>query len=251
MDVVELFHPQISVQLGDYHFTDGIEFKICSDKQTYFDWAKIRFTEQFKPVLEVDRKDPARMLLGYDGVLEDVFSGFVALPYNSAGGANEISLKDETLLLEETIATHTFLDATPQEIITFFLKKAGVTKMKLSTQSYPARKQVVFRRMNVIAAINRVGAAWGIKQPFFFQQGTFYWGVKPEQEKVYTFEYGANILKLTRFGGVWELETALAPFIRHSQKIDVIHPKVSGTVEVQKVITGTNDHGFLRTRIYF
>ena len=68
---------------------------------------------------------------------------------------------------------------------------------------------------------------------------------------VYTFERGVNILNLRRAGGVWELETVSAPFIKHSHKINLIHPQVSGEVEVSKVVSKTNDSGFIRTYIYF
>lgn len=85
----------------------------------------------------------------------------------------------------------------------------------------------------------------------FFSGGVFYWDEKPEQKKVYTFEHGVNILNLRRAGGVWELETVSAPFIKHSHKINLIHPQVSGEVEVSKVVSKTNDSGFIRTYIYF
>lgn len=74
----------------------------------------------------------------------------------------------------------------------------------------------------------------GLRVPFFFSGGVFYWDEKPEQKKVYTFERGVNILNLRRAGGVWELETVSAPFIKHSHKINLIHPQVSGEVEVSR-----------------
>lgn len=155
------------------------------------------------------------------------------------------------LLLEETQINNTFLDTTPQEMISYFLAQAGLSKMKLSATGYPERKRLPIRQMNVIEAINAVHAAWNIKQPFFFSGGVFYWGEKPEQEKTYIFEYGVNIIALTRVGGAWELETVSAPFVRHSHKISVKHPKVSGEFEVAKVVSATNDDGFIRTKIYF
>ena len=105
--------------------------------------------------------------------------------------------------------------------------------------------------MSVIQAINAVHAAWGIKKKFFFSGGVFYWGEKPEQKKVTVFEYGVNVLALTRSGGVWELETVSVPWVKHSHKISVEHPKISGEFEVKKVITKTDDSGFIRTSIYF
>lgn len=41
---------------------------------------------------------------------------------------NEINLKDEMLLLEETIINDTFQNTTPQEMISFFLARRGCPK---------------------------------------------------------------------------------------------------------------------------
>lgn len=221
------------------------------DLLAYYDWAKIRFTSQFRPKLSLKKKDPATIQLGYDGTLEDVFTGFVSGNYDGGTYANEVALKDEMLLMEETIINDTFLDTTPQELISYFLAQAGLSKMKLSSKTYPTRKMLPIRRQTAVQAINTVNAAWGLRVPFFFSGGVFYWDEKPEQKKVYTFERGVNILNLRRAGGVWELETVSAPFIKHSHKINLIHPQVSGEVEVSKVVSKTNDSGFIRTYIYF
>lgn len=117
METLELFYPQIAARAGPYSLDAGIEFEIFSAKSSYFDWAKIRFTEQFQPEISLARKDPAAIELGYNGVTEEVFTGFVARPYNKGGGADEITLKDEMLLLEDTQINNTFLDTTPQEVM--------------------------------------------------------------------------------------------------------------------------------------
>lgn len=251
METLELFYPQISARAGPYTFDKGVEIEVYSSKTSYFDWAKIRFTEQFQPKISLKKKDPAAIELGYDDIFEEVFTGYVSKPYNGGGFTDEVTLKDEMLLLEETQINDTFLDTTPQEMISYFLGKAGVSKMKLSSQGYPKRKRLPIQQMSVIEAINAVHAAWNTKQPFFFSGGVFYWGEKPEQSKIYTFEYGVNIISLVRTGGAWELETVSAPFVRHSHKINVIHPKVSGEFEVSKVVSSTGENGFIRTKIYF
>jgi len=251
MEVTELFYPQIAVLAGPYVFDQGVKIEVSSSKASYFDWAKIRFTGQYQEKISLARKDAAQIMLGYNGVFDEVFTGYVAEPYNEGGFADEVTLKDEMLLLEETVVNNTFLDTTPQEMIAYFLAQAGVGRMKLSGQVYPERGRFPVRQQNVIQAINTVHAAWGIKKPFFFSGGIFYWDEKPEQEKVYTFEYGVNILCLSRTGGVWQLETVSAPFVKHSHKIGVIHPKVSGEFEVSKVVSSTTDAGFIRTCINF
>ncbi len=221
METKELYYPQISAQAGSYTFEEGVELEIYSSKSSYYDWAKIRFTSQFRPKLSLKKKDPATIQLGYDGTLEDVFTGFVSGNYDGGTYANEVALKDEMLLMEETIINDTFLDTTPQELISYFLAQAGLSKMKLSSKTYPTRKMLPIRRQTAVQAINAVNAAWGLRVPFFFS------------------------------GGVWELETVSAPFIKHSHKINLIHPQVSGKVEVSKVVSKTNDSGFIRTYIYF
>lgn len=251
METTELYYPQIAAQAGSYSFTQGIEIEVFSAKSSYFDWAKIRFTGQFQPKITLNKSDPAAIQLGYNGVLDDVFTGYVSKPYDGGAYANEVNLKDEMLILEGTIINDTFLDTTPQEIITFILAKAGLSSMKLASTVYQTRKKVSIWQQNAVQAINTVNAAWGVKVPFFFSGGVFYWDEKPEQKKIYTFEYGVNILNLNRVGGVWELETVSAPFVKHSHKITIKHPKISGEVEVQKVVSTTNDSGFIRTYIYF
>lgn len=106
------FYPQIAARAGPYTFDRGVEIEVYSAKTSYFDWAKIRFTEQFQPKLTLARKDPAAIELGYNDVFEEVFSGYVAKPYNGGGFMDEITLKDEMLLLEETQINNTFLDTT-------------------------------------------------------------------------------------------------------------------------------------------
>ncbi len=251
METTELFYPQAAARIGPFRFDRGIELEIHSAKASRFDWAKVRFTEQFQSKITLARKDPAAIELGYDGVMEEVFTGFVSRPYGGGARANEVCLKDEMLLLEEAEINRTFLDTTPQEVISYILAQAGVSRMKLSSKAYPSRRMLPIRQQNGVQAIETVGAAWGLKVPFFFAGGVFYWDEKPEQSKVYTFEYGVNILALNRVGGVWELETVSAPFVRHSHKINVIHPQISGEQEVRKVVFTTNDSGFIRTRIYF
>ena len=160
METLELFYPQIAARAGPYTFDKGVEIEVYSSKSSYFDWAKIRFTEQFQPKISLARKDPAAIELGYNNVFEEVFTGYVSKPYNGGGFTDEVTLKDEMLLLEETQINNTFLDTTPQEMIAYFLGKAGLSKMKLSSKGYPERKRLPIRQMNVIEAINAVHAAW-------------------------------------------------------------------------------------------
>ncbi|MCD7947201.1 MAG: serine/arginine repetitive matrix protein 2 [Oscillospiraceae bacterium] len=251
MEQAELYSPQISITLGTYTIDAGVEIEIHSSADSYFDWAKVRFTEQYQAALSLACKDPAVIRLGYNDVFYDVFTGYIWKTYSAGASANEIILKDSMLALEETEINNTFMETTPQEMLRYCLAQAGVTSMQLTAQTYPTRSILPVRRMNVIQAIQTMHNAWNIFHPFYFMAGTFYWGVDPTQEKVYTFEYGVNILSLQREGGRWELETVSAPFVKHSDRIIVDHPQVSGTYQVNEVMFATNESGFIRTYIRF
>ena len=248
---MELFYPDLSIQAAGYTFKQGVGLEVSSSKGSYFDWAKVRFTGQFKEKISLASKVPASIWLGYNGVLEEVFTGYVAAPYDSGGGMNEVLLKDGMLLLEQTPISNTFLNATPQDILSYGLEQAGVHERRLSAKVYPAKPRVSILRQSALSLFNTVHAAWGISVPFFFSRGVFYWGTTPGQEQIYRFEYGENIISVTRAGGLWALETVSAPFIRHSQRIAVQHPQVAGEFEVEKVVFTTNPAGFIRTNIYF
>lgn len=171
--------------------------------------------------------------------------------FSVASGADEITLKDDAIKLADTTITETFLDTTPQEIIRYMLSKSGISSMSLLTDDFPTLKRVGIYRHSALLGIDDVHTAWGINYPSFFRNGTFYWGTAPAQTKIYTFEYGVNIISLSRSSDVWELETLSAPFVRHSQQIKIIHPQITGTFTVLSVIFKTNEDGFVRTTIRF
>lgn len=251
MNTQELFYPDIRAAVGPYEFNRGIEIEIYSEQTSYFDWAKIRFTPEFQERLSISLRDPGSIQLGYGDILTAAFEGYVSQPYNDGGYRDEIVLKDKMLLLESTFITNTFLDVTPQEIISYCLAQAGITEARLSEAIYQPQKVIAVSQKNVICVIKEIEAAWGIRNQFFFSGGIFYWGKKPEQERLYHFEYGINIIKLDKPLGAWELETVSVPFIRHSHKIMVSHPKVSGEFEVKKIVFRTNGTGFIRSYINF
>ncbi|MCT4687113.1 serine/arginine repetitive matrix protein 2 [Vallitalea sp.] len=248
----DLFYPEIQADIGSYSFDKGIEVEVYSSKASYFDWAKVSFTEELGEKVTLSKLDEAVVKLGYDGNLDDVFKGYVNDPVNTGGSSqNEIILKDDMIKLEETIITNTFLEATPQEILRYSLKKAGIQDYKLSSKVYPKKSIVPIFRKSVIDVIEEIHNLWRIKELFFFADKIFYWGEKPSQSKVYEFEYAVNIIDLTFADGLWELVTVSAPFIKHSQKIKVIHPSISGEFEVSKMVFSTTGDGFTRSKIYF
>ena len=59
MEATELFYPDINAEIGDYSFAKGIEINASSSKDSYFDWAKIRFTKQFKDEITIQAGDKA------------------------------------------------------------------------------------------------------------------------------------------------------------------------------------------------
>ncbi len=248
----ELFYPDVKVQIGRCHFTEGISLEIYSGKDSFYDWAKVRFTKEFQGTVSLLQMDKAEIYLGYSGSLQKIFSGYVSKNYNQASRADEILIKDEMLKPGATYITNTFLDTTPQEIAAYALAQAGITRMELTSATYLARARVPVAHKSVLELLQYLQNVWGMgKLVSCIRDGVFYWGVKPPQEKIYQFLYGENIISLTRESSYWELVTVSMPYIRHSDRIQITHPKISGTYEVQKMIFTTNENGFIRTKIYF
>lgn len=248
---MELFYPGIGVQIGAYSIKKGIEIETCSDAESYFDWAKIRFTDPYQTQIGIAKGDEMSIYLGYSGIMEEVFTGYVSSPYNRAQGKNEILAKDEMQCLEEVTISETFLDVTPQEIVRYLLAVAGITNFQISQEVYQPKKVVPVAQKNGIQVLEEIRRLWQIRKRFYFSGGVFYWCTDPEQKQTYLFEYGSNIIRLERSTGCWELETVSMPFIHHSQTIKVIHPAYTGSALVKKVLFKTNDAGFIRTYITF
>lgn len=250
-DVTSLFYPENKVSIGQYQFTEGIDIEVCSDQSSYFDWAKVRIIKQLDDVVTINKFDQAEIFLGYNSEMNSVFAGYVLKTPEASKSKNEIMMKDDMIKLEQTVITNTFLDAEPQEIIEYSLKQAGINSIKLFDKRYSKKRTVPIREKNVIAVLEEIKKLWDIKDKFYFAGRTFYFGQIHQQAKVYTFEYGNNIIDLHREGDLWMLETASVPFIRHSEDINIEHPDLSGTYKVRKVVFATNEAGFVRTRMYF
>lgn len=248
---MELFYPGIGVQIGAYSIKKGIEIETCSDAESYFDWARIRFTDPYQTQIGIAKGDEMSIYLGYSGIMEEVFTGYVSSPYNRAQGKNEILAKDEMQRLEGVTISETFLDVTPQEIVRYLLEVAGISNFQISQEVYQPKKVVPVAQKNGIQVLEEIRRLWQIQKRFYFSGGVFYWCTDPEQKQTYLFEYGSNIIRLERSMGSWELETVSMPFIHHSQTIKVIHPAYTGSALVKKVLFKTNDAGFIRTYITF
>lgn len=251
MKTQNLFYPIQQAVIGGYSFQAGISIEVFSDKKYLYDWARIRFTRQFNGHISLERGTEALIAMGYDGSLQTIFKGVVAKNYNQATYKDEILIKDYTLKLEDSKISGTFLEVTPQDMVQYGLSAAGIGDMLLSEEGYPVKRKAAIREKPVSEFLMEVDSLWGIKTTKSFLLGTFYWDEKPEQSEMYCFEYGNNIISLTRERNLWKLETVAIPAIQHSCKIGVDHPEISGVFEVSKVIFTSNDRGFVRTKIFF
>lgn len=251
MKTQNLFYPVQQAVIGGYVLQAGISIEVFSDKNYLYDWARIRFTRQFNGYISLNRGDEARIDMGYDGKLQTIFKGVVARSYNNATFKDEILIKDYMLKLEDAKISGTFLEVTPQDMVHQGLMRAGIADMQLSGEDYQVKKKVAVREKTVAEYLTEIDSLWGIQANKSFLLGTFYWNEKPEQSAMYVFEYGNNIISLTREKNLWKLETVAIPAIQHSCKIGVTHPEITGTFEVSKVIFTSDDRGFVRAKIFF
>ena len=153
--------------------------------------------------------------------------------------------------LERTGIQGTFIDCTPQDIVRYVLSQAGIDSYRLSENDFGKTERLVIAKGNGLQALKQINSGWGTDIRFFFRDGMFYWGCKPEQKNVYVLEESNNILSLQKKGKLFEIETLGVPWIHHSEEIEVIHSKYTGTVTVEKTIIKSNEQGFTRMYLYF
>lgn len=247
---MDLFYPEFIVQLGKYSFNRGVKMNACSSQSSYFDWAKIIFTEAFPQNISLQKREEANIYLGYDGAFSKVFEGYIAHDFTSAASINEVLLRDESIKLESTMISHAFKDCQPHEIVSYCCNQAGISKTNISTEQYYQKSYTVLGE-TALKAIQSIDTNWNISSRFFMQEGVFHWNVSPTQSKIYEFIEAQNIISLSRQDACWVIETVSVPFVKHSNKIAVTHSLVSGLFEVYKIMFETNEAGFLRTRLYF
>ncbi len=246
----DLFCPDLQVAVGGYVFTGGISVEMHSDKNKPCDWGKVKFASEYQPKISLAELSDVTVSLGYNGNMQDVFIGTLTRAYNGYN-MDGILFKDNMYKLEKTNISATFKDCTPQDIIREGLAAAGIGGMHLSDTTYPAKKLFPVYDKSIEQLLKQINATWGIDNKSYFSRGEFYWGVIPEQGEVLEFEYGSNIISLGKYMDTWEIETISVPSMQHSQMISVVHPKITGMFEVEKVVFKTNDAGFIRTTIYF
>ena len=215
------------------------------------------------PDLGLVKDKEIELYIGYSGERSwKVFSGYVYEPR-----APRFLCKDEALKLFKTEVIQTFLDVTPQDVINFGLKKAGITQMELDSKAYPKKDRFVAAGENVSDLVRRVNTTWKIYNDWYFKEKKFYWKpFTPVPGPVYSYRFEENILDLTfttdrepygqrKVGSTsssGKLLTVVSPFINHGQEIEIIWPEIKATrFIVEAVKHFMNDVGALRTEIHF
>lgn len=246
---MDLFYPEMAVQLGSYCFQAGVQLEVVSCQDSSYDWAKVCFTEQLGEAVTLARMDEVVISLGYDGELQPVFEGYVVNDFTLSESTNELLCKDAAIKLEEVFINNTFTDVQPSEVIEYCCLLAELPA-KLSAAQYQQRNLPVFG-VSALQVVAGVGSTWGITPLMYCRNGILHWDTPPDQTKLYIFEYAKNVIALTKDAGYWCLETVSTPFIRHSDQFGLQHPTLTGTFTVYKVVFSSTSEGFLRTLIYF
>lgn len=249
MGYKELISPEFYISMEGYEITSGIEVEYSSSREARADWCRVELTSQLQGIITYKDMERASVELGYGNDYDVLLNGYC----RRAGSDywKEIIIQDAMVKLERTGIKGTFVGCTPQDIIRYILVQGGITEYRLDSCEYGKKDTFIARQQNGIDAIKQVGNAWGINNDFFFRDGIFYWGCRPKQETIYTFEENENILSLKKYGELYELETFGIPWIHHSQEVEILHAKYSGAATVEKITIKSDARGYTRMYIYF
>ncbi len=195
----------------------------------------------------IQQDQPAQFSFGYtvDGISK-AFAGTV----NFVDGLT-VRIKDGMVSCLRTNIVQAFIEATPQEIISFGLRKAGIKKFSLSDLVFE-KKNFIASGENVYELAQNVNRVWGLDfDPYFDVEETFHWHQRPDQEELYSFEYGENIIDIEWDGQLGRILTIGLPFMDHSQLISIDHPEVVLDEALVDTVHSFYDGKKLRTEIYF
>lgn len=245
----KLISPEFRIRIGNYEVTKGIEVECFSSKESHMDWCRVELSPELQGKIQFSDMEEALVELGYDGDYDRLIDGYVRCSQEDYW--KEIIIKDDLMKLERTNIKATFLDCEPQDIIRYVLTCAGIRDYVLSDEYYGKRARLAIDQRNGLQTLAEVNSAWGISNPFYFQNKIFYWGARQDQDEVYVLEEDETILSLNKYGTLWEAETIAIPWIHHSQQVEVEHSKYSGMVEVEKTIVRSDNTGAVHMYIYF
>lgn len=240
---MNLFNPLIRIKLSSYELNGGTEAEITSSQKSYSDFAKIIITENLLKQMCLNKDDLVDVEIGYEGQYFNVFSGKI-----KNIESNIVNCNDDMAKLEKTYITNTFINCVPQEVINYCLNKAGITAKNISGDNFIVLPTLPIVKQNCVDILKLLNKYWKMDYKFYFKERMFYWGSKTTNEKIYNFKYKENIISLNYENG-WILETVASPFIRHSDIINIEHPKITGQMEVKK-IKHKFQNGYTRSLIY-
>lgn len=249
MGYKKLISPEFRINTEKFELESGIEVECFSSKEARSDWCKVELTSQLNGIVTYDDMEEAVVELGYDDDFDTLLKGYCRKTDNDYW--KEILIRDAMMKVERTFIKGAFVDCTPQDVIRYILTQAGIDEYKLSEKEYGKKERFLVNKLNGLKAITEINSSWGIDNDFFFRDGVFYWGCVPSQDVVYILEESENILSLKKYGEMYEIETIGVPWIHHSQEIEVVHSKYSGTAKVEKTIIKSDSSGFTRMYIYF
>lgn len=187
-------------------------------------------------------------IANYGGVLTKIFSGTMDSITPS------YRARDNMVKILKTTICQTFLKATPQEIIGYGLRLAGIDidNAQLSLKAYE-RRNFVIAGPTVYDMIKQVNRAWGIDYDAYIDLNEkFHWHEQNEQLTMPVFAYGQNIIRLDFDDTLGTILTVGYPSLDHSMMIGIEHPNVPAS----EVLVDTVHHymekpGSLRTEIHF
>lgn len=237
--------------VGNTTIRNGIwKLDIWHSRREPIDILEVALKSEVRGV-QLQKDLPAVFWFGYTS--DKVWKGFAGTS-DLVDGAF-MRARDRMVALRKTTVTKVFLNATPQEIITHVLGLAGVTRFSLSGKAFPPRASFVAAGEDVYRLVLMVNREWGCSfLPYFDNDDLFHWEEIQPQTELPLFAYGDNIIRLEfdESAGTGMLLTIGAPFVNHSARIGLQHPKVpAAEALVEAVHHFLTDRETLRTEIFF
>jgi len=244
-----LISPEFRLDLGKYILEDGIMVEYVSSADAHADWARINLDEELIGSVMICSGDEYSVDLGYEDEYANLLTG--TIEKDQTPDWKEIIVKDDYWKLEACYVCATFVKCTPQDIVRYLLTQAGITNYELSVENYRDTDRFVVENKKASEVLKMLNTFYGISVDYYFRNGIFYWGCRPEQKDIYVLDEENNILDMEMYGSMWCADTVGIPWIHHSDIIEVEHTLYTGYAQAKKIVIKRDEKGFIRQSIYF
>lgn len=221
---------QFRLTVPGYQMTGGLPIEFHEDGKASPNWARVVIPDELlnkisgtmECVLEIGSDEDFETLLEGTGKISDKQE-------------DVLIIRNDLEILRNIRICNTFLNCRPQEAVRYILTVAGIEDYRMTDEDIGSKDVFTISDMDGLSALKEINTIFGIDISFNYEDGTFWWGVIPDQDEVASLT-DDNVMSLKKTGELWEADILTIPIIRTGDLISVECEEYTGFGMVTKRI---------------